>query len=273
MDRDFFVLKIGIVIIIILTCILVVQNIKLNSAETVYEIDEEEIFGITAGQISMDSHDEAIKAQCVIARTDYMYAIANNTEMPKIYSEDELIKMWGNKYEENRIRLAALLGETSGIVMMWEGKYAYLPYHRISAGETRSLKENYGEEAPGYIGKTACAEDTKAEEYLNIKYFSDEESEDISEKIETVSRDSAGYVMTIVVDGIQLSGEDFREKMGLESSCFTITKKDDGIYIVTKGSGHGYGLSQNQANKMAWKGMDHLEIIKYFFPQTEYKSI
>jgi stage II sporulation protein D len=249
------------------------QNMKLNSIETSQSRQEEEIFGIVAGQISMESSKEAIKAQCVIARTNYMYALTSGTELPEAFGDDELIRMWGDDYDKNRTLLDTCLNETSGVVMMWENGYAYAPYHMISAGETRSMKENYGEEAVSYVDKTACPKDAKASGYLNIKYFSSEEYGDIADDITQITRDSAGYVMTLVVNGKERSGEDFRKEMGLESSCFSINKKDDGVYIATKGSGHGFGLSQNQADEMARDGMDYMEILQYFFPLIEYKSI
>ena len=42
----------------------------------------------------------------------------------------------------------------------------------------------------------------------------------------------------------------------------------ENVRIVTRGLGHGYGLSQNEARAMAQEGTSYEEILQYFFPGT-----
>ena len=56
--------------------------------------------------------------------------------------------------------------------------------------------------------------------------------------------------------------------MGWNSACFTITQLGENVRIVTRGLGHGYGLSQNEARAMAQEGTSYEEILQYFFPGT-----
>jgi stage II sporulation protein D len=92
---------------------------------------------------------------------------------------------------------------------------------------------------------------------------------DSMEAIQIDSRDTAGYVLWLTVGGRAVAGEEFREKMELNSSCFSIKQLEDGVRIVTKGIGHGFGLSQNQAEYMAEAGSDYKEILRYFYPEAE----
>ena len=87
------------------------------------------------------------------------------------------------------------------------------------------------------------------------------------------SRDAAEYVLSVKIGDISCSGEDFRTCLDLPSACFSIAELDGKIRIVTKGIGHGLGLSIHSANEMAKEGMGYREILSYFYPQTELKEM
>ena len=93
--------------------------------------------------------------------------------------------------------------------------------------------------------------------------------EDILTQLVIDKRDSASYVTGISAGGITISGEDFRKRLGLNSACFSIGEADGKIRIVTKGLGHGLGLSEWGANELAKQGKDYIEILKYYFPNIE----
>ena len=53
--------------------------------------------------------------------------------------------------------------------------------------------------------------------------------------------------------------------LSLPSPAFSISQTESGLKFVVKGSGHGYGLSQWGANKLAREGKDALGILNYYF--------
>ena len=55
----------------------------------------------------------------------------------------------------------------------------------------------------------------------------------------------------------------------LNSDCFYIKEVEGSIRILTKGMGHGLGLSQYGANEMAKKGKDYKEILNYYYQGLE----
>ena len=71
----------------------------------------------------------------------------------------------------------------------------------------------------------------------------------------------------------EMSGEEFREMYGLASSCFEFQQFENDARIITKGVGHGLGLSQYTANEMAKNGKTCEEILQFFFPGTEIKEV
>lgn len=126
-----------------------------------------------------------------------------------------------------------------------------------------------------YLSGVVCKEDISAKGYLGVYYFSKKEFYEqcgIPEEFEQVQigeRDAAGYVLSIKLGENEMTGEEFREKFELPSSYFSIQEEGKKIRIVTKGIGHGYGLSQNTAQKLAEEGKTYAEILNYFFQGTE----
>ena len=70
----------------------------------------------------------------------------------------------------------------------------------------------------------------------------------------------------------EVSGEEFRANYHLASSCFTLQKYNGKLRITTRGVGHGLGMSQNTADRMAKKGRSYQEILEYFFENAEVKE-
>ena len=85
--------------------------------------------------------------------------------------------------------------------------------------------------------------------------------------------DSAGYVLDVQVGEETINGENFRETYGLSSSCFELQEFQKNTRAITKGVGHGLGLSQYTANEMAKEGKTYKEILEYFFEGTEIKEV
>ena len=56
-------------------------------------------------------------------------------------------------------------------------------------------------------------------------------------------------------------------------SYIAIEKKDNIVYITTRGYGHGVGLSQYGANEMAKLGYTYEEILKYYYKDIEINNV
>lgn len=242
---------------------------------------EEQLVGIVAKEISADAPEEALLAQCVIARTNLYDAKTRKTAEPEGLDATELQALWGDRFKECYERLRMCIERTKGEILMWDGDYAYAAYHAISAGSTRDMAELYSEAKMPYLRVQPCEADAVAKGYLAVIYLEKEEfTEECNrlfagsgvQNIEDVvieTRDTAGYVTAMKVGTVSCDGETFREGFGLNSACFSIAEVDGRVRIVTKGLGHGFGLSQHTANKMAVEGSSYREILTYFFPGTE----
>lgn len=246
---------------------------------------EQRLIGIVAKEIGADAKEQAILAQCVIARTNLCDAIEKHTDEPEGLSVEEMQNLWGAQFEDCYKQLETCVRQTEGKVLWWEGDYAYAAYHAVSAGSTRNMEELYSDVQMPYLKAQDCAQDVLAEDYLEVAYWERDEfvkkcnelfAENGVEDYEDIvigSRDAAGYVLAVQIGDEACDGEVFRKAFGLSSACFTITETDGNIRIVTKGVGHGFGLSQNMANEMAKDGCGYEEILTYFFPGTTIETV
>lgn len=242
---------------------------------------EAQVVGIAAKEIGAGAGEQAILAQCVIARTNLYDALAHHTDEPAGLTIDEMQTLWGEDFETIYQRFEECVAQTRDEVLMWNGDYIYAAYHAISAGRTRDMTELSEEIKMPYLTEQECLSDTTAEGYLAVTYCTKEDflkmcQENFPEagisdllQIEVQSRDAAGYVGEIKAGNETYLGEEFRTRLGWNSACFTITEIDGKVRVVTKGLGHGFGLSQNEAAHMAEEGESYQEILEYFFPGAE----
>lgn len=247
---------------------------------------EEYIPSVLAVQISPDSEMEAIKAQAVIARTyirQQMEKVENGSEISETAlgllrkPREELKKTWGTDgFLEKYSRLEEAAAQTAGIVMTYQGKLITPLFCRSSAGTTRNGGENYP-----YLLAVSCPDDPEAEDFISYLSFSGAQvaealnkfkvrPEAFPSKVQIVKRDASGYVEEIQMDGVSITGEEAADALGLPSSCFFTEPQEKGISITVKGNGHGYGLSQHEAQAKAMEGWDFKHILEYFYSDIEF---
>ena len=89
------------------------------------------------------------------------------------------------------------------------------------------------------------------------------------EQISVGKRDSSEYALEVQIGETSISGEDFRNCLGLNSACFFLKEVEGEVRIVTKGLGHGLGLSQYGASEMAKEGAGYREILQYYYQNAE----
>lgn len=252
---------------------------------------------LMCGEIPWDYPEEALKAQAVLTRSSLYYYSEEGSlypsgegDFPDTVWEEELEiyrrERRKDSYREALLKMEKAAEETRGEVLLFQGQVCRGVYHRVSAGWTRSGGEALGE--PAYLTSVESPEDTGSPEYLNGHYFSPEalrvrigecfpeaqlSEESVFEQLEIVERSAADYVAAIRVGNLQVPGEEFREKLELSSSNFTIQELDGRIRILCKGLGHGMGMSQYGAAAMARQGRDYREILAYYFPETSLGNV
>ena len=215
-----------------------------------------------AKEVTPQYADEMLKVQAILVRTTVYKEIEELGEKfleEKITQEEEIDLIYRQKLEK-------AWDETEGQVAMYGEKLALVPFHQVSNGKTRNGEEVLGSKDYPYLQVVECQRDVEAENQLKSSFV--EETGILIEEW-----DSAGYVTSVSINGEKISGEAFREKYQLSSSCFEVQQFEERTRVITKGVGHGLGLSQFSANKMAEDGKTSEEILQFFFPGTEIKEV
>lgn len=244
--------------------------VKQGEKEIQLPLDEYGI-GRMAKEIPASYEEEAIKVQAILVRTAvYKQLKEEGSEAvlaDDFWTEKEMKEEWGSrKFSEYYRKMENAWQETEGQVVMYGEELANTPFTRLTNGSTRDGKEVLGSEDYPYLKIKECPLDIESKDQIRTVT-----TEDMDAEIKET--DTAGYVTSVRVGKETMSGEEFREKYKLDSSCFILQKYDGKMRITTRGIGHGLGLSQYTANEMAKEEKTTEEILQYFFEGTEIREV
>ena len=238
-------------------------------------------------QLDIDEEEEALKAQAVIVRT-YIYEKMQEKIVKEINAEDldleyilfeELENIWGDKFADNYNRLMKIVENTSMVVLTYEDELIKPYFHGVSCGNTRNGQEVLGE-GYDYLMSVQSSKDVESDDYLvgitvsmeefvrKLREYNTELSIADDKPIETlqiISRDTAGYINLLQIGNVEMTGDEFAYIFNLNSPNFEVDEYEGQIRIVTKGLGHGLGLSLYGAKELAKSGKSYTEILQHYY--------
>lgn len=249
----------SVAVIILLLPLIITISMKGSSvvAENSGAENEVELLlpGILAATIPSDYEEETLKAQAVILRTLIVGSDEKDAKEAAEKLKLSIRKEWDTVY-------AKAVEATTGEVLFYKDELTRPAYHALSTGRTRSSAEATGEDIP-YLQAVDSSWDKECGYYENL---TEEES---GQNITVVDRDSSGYVQKVIYGEEEITGEEFRKRLSLPSADFSIAEKYGKRVILTRGVGHGLGMSQYGANEVAKKGYSYRKILKYYFKGTQ----
>ena len=246
------------------------------------------LIGAAACEMTPTWSDDALLAQ-MVASHSYALALGEpmqvNSALCAGWTDAEVLKArWGDDFEANYARLAALADEVAGALLCYHGAPAAACYHSISSGVTEA-SQNVWTSALPYLQGVASPWDKTADGYETSITYSLEQVDAILQGLGLTTDvladtdpaawfgaaqlDEAGYVAQMPVCGEDFSGTRLRRALALRSASFTVQYNDGAFIFTTHGYGHGVGLSQHGAQAMAEGGADWREILEYYFPGCE----
>ena len=127
---------------------------------------------IVSSQIEDKYEIETIKAQTIIARSNFYRTMKEEKNLAitlcQIKKEMEgkslACVILQNKYEK-------AVTETEGKVIVWNKELKLVPYHELSAGQTRDGMEVFHNEDDSYLRSVHSLVDKNAKDYLNSVYI------------------------------------------------------------------------------------------------------
>ena len=225
---------------------------------------------ILRGQISPEYQIETIEAQAVIARSNFMRKIQEQKDTGSILREiSNNVKQNGGVWKIPEVCYETAVKNTQGQILTVDGELKLVPYHEISAGETRDGETAFHDPQYAYLKSVDSSADKDAAEYLNSTYVSEQQ---LPKDLTISLRDKSGYVQSLMADENILEGTAFASGMGIASPAFSMQKLDDRMRFLSKGKGHGLGFSQYGGDVLAKEGKTWQEILHIYFPLMEIET-
>ena len=225
---------------------------------------------ILRGQISPEHQIETIEAQAVIARSNFMRKIQEQKDTGSILREiSNNVKQNGRVWKIPEVCYETAVKNTQGQILTVDGELKLVPYHEISAGETRDGEAAFHDPQYAYLKSVDSSAGKDATEYLNSTYVSEQQ---LPKDLTISLRDKSGYVQSLMADENILEGTAFASGMGIASPAFSMQKLDDRMRFLSKGKGHGLGFSQYGGDVLAKEGKTWQEILHIYFPLMEIET-
>ena len=255
---------------------IIINLYRKNGSVVSMELDEY-LVGVVGAEMPASFNIEALKAQAIVARTYTLKTInsgkklSDDNSTQNYKSNEELKNTWGSSYNTyyNKVRSAVI--DTNGIVIKYNSGLIDALYHSTSNGYTEDASNVWKNSVP-YLKSVSSEYDTTNKNFIYNKFIS---YQDLSNKlgipisyssnIEISEKTNSGRVKYLNIDGNIFNGVNVRTILGLRSTDFVFEKQETGINIITKGYGHGVGMSQYGANGMANNGYSYKDIILHYY--------
>lgn len=268
-------------------------TLKVLDGDTVVEMDlGTYLVGVVRAEMPASFHQEALKAQAVAARTYTLHKIqsggnhgdqadicTDSTCCQAYISEDRARANWGGDADAYEAKVETAVKETDGQAILYDGMPILAVFHSSSAGLTRAAGEVWLNDLP-YLQAVESPEETgRIPNYYSRVEFTAADcktkllaafpeadlSGPVSGWLKNAVTDSAGSVETVEVGGVTVKGTQVRSALGLRSACFDWEAQDGKLVFYVTGYGHGVGMSQYGADRMAADGADYREILTHYY--------
>ncbi len=251
---------------------------------------EEYVAGVVAGEVYNNWNIEALKTQCVLARTFALKYIEDN---PEVYKEKGISTNIADaqNYDESTINseITDACKQTRGKVLTYNNELINAYFHSNSGGKTVLVSDGFnGAENLPYIKSVSSPENSdNSKNYNWSASFTKSEVLNALNKmgiklsnISSVSlgekTDSQNY-KTIIIGGREVNLISLRNYLGstrLKSTKLASAKiENDSLKITGIGYGHGVGVSQWGAKILADQGKSYQQIIDYYFNNVKIETI
>ena len=252
----------------------VIINVK---EKNLYLDLENYVIGVVAGEMPALFQDEALKAQAVAARSyvlskekDGNYVVSASTSDQVFLTSYEMKEKWENDYDEYYNKILNAVKKTTGEVLTKDNKILKAFYFSMSNGYTENSKDVFGEDL------TQSVESPFEISLSNFEIVKEFSKSELLEKlgvdnlnIENQQISETKHTSSIIIGGKKFSGIEVRKLLNLRSTDFEIKQVGENFNIITRGYGHGVGMSQYGANELAKSGKSYKEILAYYYKNTK----
>jgi stage II sporulation protein D len=223
----------------------------------------------------------ALDAQAIASRTYALYLKAKNRFLPFDLDATTSSQVYGG-YDAETPQTNAAVNATRGQVMVYADQLILAYFHSNSGGHTENAADVWRVDHPYLRGVSdpfsrgvpngrwdyplsfSVASQRLNRAGLNVGAI---------RAIRVLSRSASGRVLSLGLDTDQgcsvISAHHFRmlvDAKGIKSTLFHIVPGPSGIRLRGVGHGHGVGMSQWGARKMAQAGYSYRDILTTYYP-------
>lgn len=249
------------------------------------------LLSVVPEEMPVDWPAEAIKAQSVAARSFALASRGRHASEGYDLCTTTHCQLYTGTAAEKSASNAAIKA-TRGEVLTYGSKPIEALFHTDSGGMTENSEDVWGSHVP-YL---RAAKDTPAKTMPWTKTISRADLErklaakghDIG-KVRSLAlsplaigraakdRTASGRVKTMTVKGTKgtatLSGTTWRSLLGLKSTLFDAKLTKDAVTFTGYGSGHGLGISQWGAKRLAETGKSYADILHHYYTGTKLQQL
>lgn len=238
--------------------------------------------GVIGSEMPVSFEKEALKAQCVAARTfvaQREFQVDDTTSTQVYHDEEQLKQIWNDQYDANIEKIRQVIQETEDEVLLYDNAYISAVFYSSCHGQTNNAADYWSGGKPYLISVESPWDQTTDPNFETENFFTATELATILgfispiTSIQNISMYETGYVKEVTIDNKTFHGRELREALQLRSSAFTIETNEEGFIFHVKGYGHGIGMSQYGAQGMALEGYQYQEILEHYYPNTQLSKI
>lgn len=243
---------------------------------------EDYIVGVVAGEMPASFNEEALKAQAIASRTYAMYKMKNSNgtydlvtdKTNQVYiTEDKMKKLWQENFDYYFEKIKKAVYDTKDLIMTYNGDVILSLYFARSNGKTEDAIAVFGSNQEYLKSVESPEENLTSEVTISKDKFCNKLNISCDAiNISNVLKSSSGRINSLNINGKTFKGTEIRTLFDLKSTDFDISIGSE-IKFVTKGYGHGVGMSQYGANKLAQNGKNYEEILKHYYQNINIEKI
>ena len=254
---------------------------------------EDYLKGVIGREMSPGCPIEALKAQAVAARSHALHSAEDSLDAP--YDLVANISQAYRGVDERTRRLLQAVDATRNEVITYKGALVPTFFHASCGGHTASIQEVWNQviqkdahpsPMPPSVYCPACAATAHSQWEADLTHsaFTRKMKSWGSKigdlvRVEVMGRTESGRVSQVRLIGTRgdevMIPEKLRSLIGynvLKSGFFEVEKTSAGILFKGEGWGHGVGLCQFGAQRMAERGATYKEILAHYFPGSKIAS-
>jgi stage II sporulation protein D len=236
--------------------------------------------GLVNKEVRSDWPEEAVKAQVIAARSYALASAADRRKKDSLFdlSSDESDQVYDGFLPEDA-QANRLVRQTEGLVIFHREEVLKAYYHSSNGGFSEIPENVWGSASfdnAAYMTRASPVDAADKGNEWQVQISPQMGSLLGVGRIHSIritKRSHGQRVKSVVVSGTEgskaLSGAQFRNAFGprwLKSTLFSIDQTGVGWVLRGRGWGHGVGLSQMGARRMATKGRTAQQILDFYYP-------